>query len=123
MNLISQRLRRLRTSNPSHIRVLQHIKDEWHIQAMLCQAADSRSPGKVVRPSRRDGFTAQVQPVNDAATEHHVSHVLTNDFGPLVILQRRSETSRLLWAEAHLLEELVDVPVLAEMPVWLRLPH
>ena len=112
MNLISQRLRRLRTSNPSHIRVLQHIEDEWHIQAMLCQAADGRPPGKVVRPSRRDGLTAQVQPVNDAATEHHIGHVLTDDLGRMVILQRSSETPRRVRAEPDLLEEQPNVMVL-----------
>jgi hypothetical protein len=112
MNLISQRLRRLRTSDPSHIRVLQQIEDEWHIQAMLRYAADSRPPGKVVRPCRRGGLAAQLQPVDDAATEHHVGQELTNDFGRMVILQRRSETPRRLWAEPDLLEERLNVMVL-----------
>ncbi|MFZ1114539.1 MAG: hypothetical protein WAN44_01765, partial [Propionibacteriaceae bacterium] len=64
-----------------------------------------------------DGFTAQVQPVNDAATEHHIGHVLTDDLGRMVILQRSGETPRRVRAEPDLLEELVDIPVLAKMPI------
>ena len=37
----------------------------------------------------------EVEPVDDAATEHHIGYVLTNDFGRMVILQRRSEKLRL----------------------------
>ncbi len=48
------------------------------------------------------------------ATEHHVGHVLTDDFGRMVILQRRCETLGRLAAEPDLLEERLNVIVLAQ---------
>ena len=116
MNSIRQRLRRLRTSDARHVRVLEQIEDEWHVQTVLGHATDGRRPGEVVPPGRR-GLTAQVQPIDDPAPKHHVAEVLTDDIGRMLIRQCGSEALRGLGSKTDLLEQRFDAVVLEKVPV------